>query len=111
MELHLGDVLNKILKGDITVTWLILTNQSVILLLIFLKLIKIEIFEMKYIKLKMATHRWHDFPAPWFDALYLLPRSNTYGTEGGCLRGRTNTHLVHESGEKCKCAQCTKFTS
>jgi len=31
----------------------------------------------------MATHRWHDFPAPWFDALYLLPRSNTYGTEGG----------------------------
>ena len=31
----------------------------------------------------MTTHRWHDFPAPWFDALYLLPRSNTYGTEGG----------------------------
>ena len=34
-------------------------------------------------RMNTPPSHWHDFPAPWFDALYLLPKSNTYGTEGG----------------------------
>jgi len=28
---------------------------------------------------------------------------------GGMIMGRTNTHLVHESGEKCECAICKPY--